>query len=109
MRTEKAEEDKWALVKQKWEKRESPMLDGLIFVEQIEQHEKVSDSRVWGIVVQGTGAAGSLCYLLKSSKVGSGFGSRCTHFCLDRVNKETAFSQLHRCWMLQEIFQEKEA
>ncbi|KAE8721597.1 Detected protein of unknown function [Hibiscus syriacus] len=100
-RTEKAEEDKWALVKQKWENGESPMPDGLIFVEQIEQHEEVSGSSVWGIVVQGIGAASPLCYLLKTSRVDSGLGSRCTHFCLVRVKsfKETAFSQLHRCWL----------
>ncbi|KAL4333017.1 hypothetical protein GQ457_07G019720 [Hibiscus cannabinus] len=115
MRTEKAEEDKWALVKQKWEKGESPMPDGLIFVEEIEQQEEVpeseSESRAWGIVVQGCtggGAAGSACYLLKTSRVGSGFGSGCTHFCLVRVKSftETAFSQLKGCWLLQDIFQE---
>ncbi|KAK8552651.1 hypothetical protein V6N13_121035 [Hibiscus sabdariffa] len=111
MRTEKAEEDKWALVKQKWEKGESPMPDGLIFVEEIEQQEEVpeSESRAWGIVVQGcTGAADSACYLLKTSRVGSGFGSGCTHFCLVRVKSftETAFSQLKGSWLLQDIFQE---
>lgn len=36
----RAEEDKWGLVKQKWEKGGSPMRDGLIFVEQIQQREE---------------------------------------------------------------------
>ncbi|XVE91001.1 hypothetical protein DITRI_Ditri20bG0120900 [Diplodiscus trichospermus] len=115
-RTEKAEEDNWVLVKQKWEKGETPMPDGVIFVEQIQQegggdeiekekNEKIS--RAWGIVVQGKGKEGCgpppACYLLKTSKVGSGFGLRCTHFCLVRVNsfRETAFSQLKNCWLLQ--------
>ncbi|XWS65577.1 hypothetical protein CRYUN_Cryun05aG0125800 [Craigia yunnanensis] len=114
IRTEKAEEDNWVMVKQKWEKGETPMPDGMIFVEQIqeegknigkEKNEEVS--RAWGIVVQGKGEEGSgpppACYLLKTSKVGSGFGLRCTHFCLVRVKsfRETAFSQLKNCWLLQ--------
>ncbi|KAG4201427.1 hypothetical protein ERO13_A05G278500v2 [Gossypium hirsutum] len=114
-RTEKAEEDKWGLVKQKWEKGESPMPDGLIFVEQIQQgeeeeegKEEVCNTRAWGIVVQGIGAAAPACYLLKTSKVGSGFGIRCTHFCLVRVKsfRETAFSQLQNCWLLQQAILE---
>ncbi|XP_022764852.1 uncharacterized protein LOC111310031 [Durio zibethinus] len=116
-RTEKAEEDKWVLVKQKWETGETPMPDGVIFVEQIQEEEegKKGDekekneevSRAWGIVVQGKGEEGSgspqACYLLKTSKVGSGFGLRCTHFCLVKVKsfRETAFSQLKNCWLLQ--------
>ncbi|OMO63702.1 hypothetical protein CCACVL1_22343 [Corchorus capsularis] len=113
-RTEKAEEDNWVMVKQKWEKGETPMPDGVIFVEQIqddEQGEKGGEkneevSRAWGIVVQGKGEEGCgppACYLLKTSKVGSGFGLRCTHFCLVKVNnfRETAFSQFKNCWLLQ--------
>ncbi|PPD72027.1 hypothetical protein GOBAR_DD31072 [Gossypium barbadense] len=86
-RTEKAEEDKWGLVKQKWEKGESPMPNGLIF---------------------GIGAAAPACYLLKTSKVGSGLGIRCTHFCLVRVKsfRETAFSQLKNCWLSQQAILE---
>ncbi|MBA0596144.1 hypothetical protein Gorai_012975 [Gossypium raimondii] len=114
-RTEKTEEDKWGLVKQKWEKGESPMPDGLIFVEQIQQgeeeeegKEEVCNTRAWGIVVQGIGAAAPACYLLKTSKVGSGFGIRCTHFCLVRVKsfRETAFSQLKNCWLSQQAILE---
>ncbi|TYI83553.1 hypothetical protein E1A91_D05G300900v1 [Gossypium mustelinum] len=114
-RTEKAEEDKWGLVKQKWEKGESPMPDGLIFVEEIQQgeeeeegKEEVCNTRAWGIVVQGIGAAAPACYLLKTSKVGSGLGIRCTHFCLVRVKsfRETAFSQLKNCWLSQQAILE---
>ncbi|TYG70397.1 hypothetical protein ES288_D05G310100v1 [Gossypium darwinii] len=114
-RTEKAEEDKWGLVKQKWEKGESPMPNGLIFVEQIQQgeeeeegKEEVCNTRAWGIVVQGIGAAAPACYLLKTSKVGSGLGIRCTHFCLVRVKsfRETAFSQLKNCWLSQQAILE---
>ena len=117
-RTEKAEEDNWVLVKQKWEKGETPMPDGLIFVEQIQEPEEEEEegekllkneevSRAWGIVVQGKGEEGyglaPACYLLKTSKVNSGSGLRCTHFCLVKVKsfRETAFSQLKNCWLLQ--------
>ncbi|KAK8651474.1 hypothetical protein V6N13_141075 [Hibiscus sabdariffa] len=110
---EKAEEDDWVSMKQKWRKRESPMPDGVIFVEQIrEEGEKDGEvSRVWGIVVQGKGEDGRgrppppACYLLKTSRAGSGLGLglRCTHFCLVKVTnfRETAFSQLKNCWLLQ--------
>ncbi|XVF24342.1 hypothetical protein REPUB_Repub13aG0119600 [Reevesia pubescens] len=96
-RTEKAEENNWVSVKQKWEKGESPMPDGLIFVEQIQEEEEGKHietekneevSRAWGIVVQGKAGEeegcgpAPACYLLKTSKVNSGFGLRCTHFCL---------------------------
>ncbi|XWS08366.1 hypothetical protein CRYUN_Cryun41cG0073500 [Craigia yunnanensis] len=115
-RTEKTDEDNWVLVKQKWKKGETPMPDGMIFVEQIEEETRTKSekekneevSRAWGIVVQGKGEEGCgpppACYLLKTSKVDSGFGLRCTHFCLVRVKsfRETAFSQLKNCWLLQQ-------
>ncbi|KAK6233402.1 hypothetical protein QUC31_005808 [Theobroma cacao] len=113
-RTEKAEEGNWVLMKQKWEKGVIPMPDGVIFVEQIqeEEGEEIEEerkneavSRAWGIVVQGKGegCGPPACYLLKTSKVGSGLGLRCTHFCLVKVKsfRETAFSQLKNCWLLQ--------
>ncbi|GMI84968.1 hypothetical protein like AT3G56360 [Hibiscus trionum] len=106
---EKAEGDDWDSMKQKWKKGESPMPDGVIFVEQIQEEGAKNGevSRVWGIVVQGKGEDGRgpppACYLLKTSKVGSGMGLRCTHFCLVKVTsfRETAFSQLKNCWLLQ--------
>ncbi|KAG4150578.1 hypothetical protein ERO13_D04G012400v2 [Gossypium hirsutum] len=73
-RTEKADENNWVSVKQKWEKAETPMPDGVIFVEQIEGDDEESDgkeevSRAWGIVVQGQGCGlAPACYLLKTSK-----------------------------------------
>ena len=108
-RTEKADENNWVSVKQKWEKGETPMPDGVIFVEQIEGDDEESDekeevSRAWGIVVQGQGCGlAPACYLLKTSKVSSGLGLKCTHFCLVKVKsfRETALSQLKNCWLLQ--------
>ncbi|KAK8272066.1 hypothetical protein V6Z11_D11G305500 [Gossypium hirsutum] len=72
---------------------------GVIFVEQIEGDDEKSDgkeevSRAWGIVVQGQGCGlAPTCYLLKTSKVSSGIGLKCTHFCLVK---------LKNCWLLQE-------
>ncbi|XVF81962.1 hypothetical protein PTKIN_Ptkin16aG0004600 [Pterospermum kingtungense] len=110
-----AKEDNWVLAKQKWETGETPMPDGVIFVEQIKEEDEEEEtksekvSRAWGIVVQGKGEGcgpvAPACYLLKTSNVvvGSGLGLRCTHFCLVRVKsfRETAFSQLKNCWLLQ--------
>ncbi|KAE8684977.1 Detected protein of unknown function [Hibiscus syriacus] len=105
---EKAEEDNWVSMEQKGKKGESSMPDGVIFVEQIrgggDKSGEASTSRVWGILVQGKGDGGPpACYVLKTSKVGSGFGLNCTHFCLAKVSSfsETAFSQLKNCWLVQ--------
>lgn len=108
-----AVEENWVSMKQKWKKGERPMPDGVIFVDQIQGVEEGT----WGIVVQskseeegddgcgsGSAAAPPACYLLKTtSEVGSGLGLRCTHFCLVKVNsfRESAFSQLKNCWLLQ--------
>ncbi|KAE8709225.1 phenylalanine N-monooxygenase-like [Hibiscus syriacus] len=110
-RTEKADESNWVSVKQKWEKGESPMPDGVIFVEQIQEEEDDDEKgdaccRAWGIVVQGQGRGRGLapaCYLLKTCRASSGLGVNCTHFCLVKVQsfRETAFSQLKNCWLLQ--------
>ncbi|CAI0459206.1 unnamed protein product [Linum tenue] len=67
--------------------------------------EEEEATKAWGIVVQGKGAeCGPVCYLLKTSRVGSsGLGLCCTHFCLMRVKgfRESAKSQLKNCWLLQ--------
>ncbi|GLT94610.1 hypothetical protein SLE2022_123390 [Rubroshorea leprosula] len=105
---ENAEEEKWLLIKEKWEKGEMPVPDGMILVEKIEdgeeeeEEEEISESNAWGIVVQGQGQ-GRACYLLKTNRVGSGMGVWCTHFCLVRVKsfRETVMSQLKNCWLLQ--------
>ncbi|KAE8735770.1 phenylalanine N-monooxygenase-like [Hibiscus syriacus] len=112
IRTEKADESNWVSVKQKWDKGETPMPDGVIFVEQIQEEEDDDDDdeqsdaccRAWGIVVQGQGRGlAPACYLLKTCKVSSGVGLKCTHFCLVKVRsfRETALSQLKNCWLLQ--------
>lgn len=114
LKAERAEEENWAAVKQRWETGVSPMPDGVIFVEQIDPAEEDPNeesgrsemSRAWGIVVQGQGKeCRPSCYLLKTNRVGSGLGHWCTHFCLVRVQSftETAASQLTNCWLLQGI------
>ncbi|KAL4311812.1 hypothetical protein GQ457_01G036130 [Hibiscus cannabinus] len=106
-RMEKADESNWVSVKQRWEKGETPMPDGVIFVEQIQGEEEEEEDgccRAWGIVVQGQGRGlAPACYLLKTCKVSGGLGLKCTHFCLVKVQsfRETAFSQLKNCWLLQ--------
>ncbi|CAN1151408.1 hypothetical protein LINPERPRIM_LOCUS28361 [Linum perenne] len=116
--TEKAvEEGDWKRLIDKWKKRESPLPEGVIFVEQLHdggeseaaepepENDAVEEAtKAWGIVVQGKGGdRAPVCYLLKTSRVGSGMGLCCTHFCLMRVNgfRESAKSQLKNCWLLQ--------
>ncbi|KAG6670376.1 hypothetical protein CIPAW_01G306500 [Carya illinoinensis] len=114
LETEKAVKEKWAAVKGRWERGETPLPQGVIFVEELgeeekeeEERERESKTKAWGIVVQGRGAeCGPLCYLLKTSRV-KGLGSTCcTHFCLARVKgfRETTESQLKNCWLVQPAF-----
>ncbi|XP_027942374.1 uncharacterized protein LOC114196068 [Vigna unguiculata] len=103
----------WPAVKERWEKGESPMPEGVIFVEELEGDEAEEGrgertTRAWGVVVQGKGVGcGPVCYLLKTCRVGSGPGNGMgicsTHFCLVKVNelRETVQSQLKNCWLLQ--------
>ncbi|PPR90688.1 hypothetical protein GOBAR_AA30002 [Gossypium barbadense] len=107
-RTEKADENNWVSVKQKWEKAETPMPDGVIFVEQIEGDDEESDgkeevSRAWGIVVQGQGCGlAPACYLLKTSKVSSGIGM--TPVCLPmRTSTEEEVVVVNQAWILIEM------
>lgn len=119
LKTEKAvEEESWPLVMERWGKREAPLPEGLIFVEQLEKDEEEEEeeeekeeeeaeatTRAWGVVIQGKGVdCGPVCYLLKTSRArSSGMGTCCTHFCLMRVKnfRESARSQLKNCWLLQ--------
>lgn len=105
-----AAEEEWPAVMEKWEKGETPLPEGVILVEELaaEEGEEERTTKAWGIVVQGRGVGSSpVCYLLKTSRVGSGSGGigMCgsTHFCLIRVNsfRETLKSQLKNCWLLQ--------
>ncbi|TKY73946.1 hypothetical protein E2542_SST02705 [Spatholobus suberectus] len=103
----------WPAVKESWESGETPVPEGVIFVEELDGGESESGggertTRVWGIVVQGKGVGcGPVCYLLKTSRVGSGpgpgMGVFSTHFCLVKVKnfRETVQSQLKNCWLLQ--------
>lgn len=110
----------WPAVKQRWESGETPVPEGVIFVEEIGGEDEAEDggsdtertTRAWGIVVQGKGVGcGPVCYLLKTSRVGSGPGSGmglCSiHFCLVRVKsfRESVESQLKNCWLLQSQWQ----
>ncbi|KFK24945.1 hypothetical protein AALP_AA8G046400 [Arabis alpina] len=113
----KAEE--WTAVKGRWERGEAEMPEGMIFVERLGTEEEScgcgfdggDGTRAWGLVVQGRGVeCGPVCYLLKTTRVGSGsglgsgsgMGMRCTHFCLAKVSsfKETSETQLRNCWLV---------
>lgn len=107
----------WETVKERWETGETPLPEGVIFVEELggdeaedggESGRKERTTKVWGVVVQGKGVGcDPVCYLLKTSRVGSGPGTGMgvfsTHFCLVRVKsfRETAQSQLKNSWLLQ--------
>ncbi|KAE9587302.1 hypothetical protein Lalb_Chr23g0272221 [Lupinus albus] len=112
----------WPEVKERWEAGETPVPDGVIFVEEIGSDEDPENggagngeertTRVWGVVVQGKGVGCEpVCYLLKTCRVGSGpgigLGLCSTHFCLVKVQsfRETAQSQLKNCWLLQSQLQ----
>ncbi|XP_010525411.1 PREDICTED: uncharacterized protein LOC104803208 [Tarenaya hassleriana] len=111
----------WPVVKGRWERGEERKPEGVIFVEKLGEGdvadrdatcvEDVSHggacgegTSAWGIVAQGRGMdSGPVCYLLKTTRVGSGLGPVCTHFCLVKVKgfRETAISQLNNCWLVQ--------
>ncbi|XP_027329748.1 uncharacterized protein LOC113846081 [Abrus precatorius] len=107
----------WPAVKERWEAGETPVPEGVIFVEELSGDEaedggEERTTRAWGIVVQGKGVGcGPVCYLLKTTRVGSGPGSGMgicsTHFCLMKVKnfRETVQSQLQNCWLLQSHWQ----
>ncbi|XP_049409540.1 uncharacterized protein LOC125872791 [Solanum stenotomum] len=110
IKTERAVEEDWPMKKSQWEKR-SP--DGLIFVgelgsedEKLVEEEGEGITKAWGVVVQGKGMECSpACYLLKTSRVGAGFGMGlfCTHFCLAKVQnfRDSALMQFQNSWLLQ--------
>ncbi|XP_058182544.1 uncharacterized protein LOC131300629 [Rhododendron vialii] len=102
--TEKAVADEWPAVTRRWKDGVAPPPDGVILVEELAGDGGEEDgTRAWGMVVQGKGAeCGPVCYLMKTSRVGSGLGLGCTHFCLMKVEgfRESAPSQLKNCWLL---------
>lgn len=112
IKTERAVEEDWPIVKSEWESGEKRSPDGLIFVGEIgSEDEKIVEeegriTKVWGVVVQGKGVECSpSCYLLKTSRVFAGFGMGlfCTHFCLARVQnfRDSALVQFKNSWLLQ--------
>ncbi|KAF7132451.1 hypothetical protein RHSIM_Rhsim09G0185800 [Rhododendron simsii] len=102
--TEKAVADEWPAVTRRWKDGVAAPPDGVILVEELAGDGGEEDgTRAWGMVVQGKGAeCGPACYLMKTSRVGSGMGLGCTHFCLMKVEgfRESAPSQLKNCWLL---------
>jgi hypothetical protein len=104
--TEKAVAENWANVNREWSDGDKPSPDGIILVEELEdENDTEEETRAWGVVIQGKGVEkekGPACYLLKTSRVGSGMGSFCTHYCLVKVKsfRKTAVSQFMDCWLL---------
>lgn len=110
IKTESAMVEDWPVVKSEWKSGEKRSPDGLIFVGEIgSEDEKIVEegiTKAWGVVVQGKGVeCSSACYLLKTSRVGAGFGMGlfCTHFCLARVQnfRDSALVQFKNSWLLQ--------
>ncbi|KAF3433274.1 hypothetical protein FNV43_RR24376 [Rhamnella rubrinervis] len=106
----------WSVAKRKWKAGESPLPEGLMFVEQLEKEEVGNGdggddeldgvTKVWGILVQGKGSGcGAACYLLETTSVGlrGGSGCGCTRFCVFKVKnlRETVKSQFSNCWLAQ--------
>ncbi|CAH8360374.1 unnamed protein product [Eruca vesicaria subsp. sativa] len=100
----------------KWSRGEERTPEGVIFVEKLKDDDEDDDGHddgykgggggtsAWGIVAQGRGTeCGPVCYLLKTTRVGSGMGTVCTHFCLVKVKsfRETGLSQLNNSWLVQ--------
>ncbi|XP_042504698.1 uncharacterized protein LOC122081584 [Macadamia integrifolia] len=114
---EKAVAEEWPFMKRRWEEREErgecSTPDGIILVEELkDENEDQEDSegrgeesntRAWGIVIQGKGVNCSpACYILKTCRVGSPSIGFCTHFCLVKAQlySETALQQMKNSWLL---------
>ncbi|CAN7061545.1 unnamed protein product [Brassica oleracea var. botrytis] len=106
------EAEDWKAMVGRWGRGEERTPEGVIFVEKLADDENDHDgynggegaTSAWGIVAQGRGTdCGPVCYLLKTTRVGSGMGTVCTHFCLVKVKsfRETALSQLNNSWLVQ--------
>ncbi|XP_010516244.1 PREDICTED: uncharacterized protein LOC104791933 [Camelina sativa] len=116
------EAEDWPELKERWGRGEERTPEGVIFVEKLTDDDVADregddgeddyhsdggacgDTSAWGIVAQGRGTdSGPVCYLLKTTRVGSGMGTVCTHFCLVKVKsfRETAMSQLNNSWLVQ--------
>ncbi|CAL9246166.1 unnamed protein product [Arabidopsis halleri] len=103
------EAEDWPEMERKWDRGEERTPEGVIFVEKLSDGDIADDDDhdggAWGIVAQGRGTDSGppVCYLLKTTRVGSGMGTVCTHFCLVKVKsfRETAMSQLNNSWLVQ--------
>ncbi|ESQ44447.1 hypothetical protein EUTSA_v10006215mg [Eutrema salsugineum] len=111
------EAEEWTAMEGRWDRGEERTPEGVILVEkladdEVEDRDQNSEGEdyggestsAWGIVAQGRGTdCGPVCYLLKTTRVGSGMGTVCTHFCLVKVKsfRETAVSQLNNSWLVQ--------
>ncbi|KAF8102048.1 hypothetical protein N665_0201s0337 [Sinapis alba] len=111
------EAEDWKTMVGRWGRGEERTPEGVIFVEkltegEVDDHDELNNggacgegsTSAWGIVAQGRGTdCGPVCYLLKTTRVGSGMGTVCTHFCLVKVKsfRETALSQLNNSWLVQ--------
>lgn len=116
------EAEDWPVMEGRWERGEERTPEGVILVEKLadgdvadregdDDYDEINDggacgegTSAWGIVAQGRGMySGPVCYLLKTTRVGSGMGTVCTHFCLVKVKsfRETAMSQLNNSWLVQ--------
>ncbi|KAE9461253.1 hypothetical protein C3L33_06846, partial [Rhododendron williamsianum] len=85
--TEKAVADEWPAVTRRWKDGVAPPPDGVILVEELAGDEGGEDgTRAWGMVVQGKGAeCGPVCYLMKTSRAGSGCRNQVFERCLPRI------------------------
>jgi hypothetical protein len=112
------EAEDWPALEGRWDRGEERTPEGVILVEKLADDEVADQelegddyggacgesTRAWGIVAQGRGTDCSpVCYLLKTTRVGSGMGTVCTHFCLVKVKsfRETTVSQLNNSWLVQ--------
>ncbi|KAF3556203.1 hypothetical protein F2Q69_00015002 [Brassica cretica] len=113
--TNPAAED-WEAMEGRWGRGEERTPEGVVLVEKLADNEVTERddydggacgegaTSAWGIVAQGRGTdSGPVCYLLKTTRVGSGVGTVCTHFSLVKVRsfRETAVSQLNNSWLVQ--------
>ncbi|KAF8080232.1 hypothetical protein N665_0964s0013 [Sinapis alba] len=110
------EAEDWEAMEGRWGRGEERTPEGVVLVEKLADEEVAErddygrgacgegKTSAWGIVAQGRGTdSGPVCYLLKTTRVGSGVGTVCTHFSLVKVKsfRETAVSQLNNSWLVQ--------
>lgn len=100
---EAAASERWKWIRKRWgEERRVP--DAVVLVKELRREEEVEAvvrrKRTWGLVVQGRGMDGAVCYILDTTRVQSSVGF-CTHFCLVRAqcSGEAADVQLTNAWL----------